>query len=197
MTDTTPTGTPPTDEQTLAHLLEVIRTPTGRLITFGDIDNTLGPEAYAVIVTVFEAAQAANPVFRPAFIAMSVSGMLLDSPSRLGMLEALSQTGYGPDGKQPWPPAWVEGLKALAFTAAPRWRTLGRTTAPTLEILTAERAAAERERRIRDRAAAYAQLREDWIRVYSRGLQRLNSLAQDPSNDPPTLAQVFEAAWQS
>jgi hypothetical protein len=123
------------DEWNLEHLLEDVTTPTGRLITFGDIQRELGDEAYQVIVTVFEHAQGFNAGLKPAYLAMSVSGMTLDDPRRLVMIDQLSAAGYGADGSQPWPVEWVKQIKAMAVTIEPRWRTLGLGQAPTRQSI--------------------------------------------------------------
>jgi hypothetical protein len=172
-----------TDSEILAHLLEEIHTPTGRLITFGDVDRELGPEAYAVIVSVFDAAQAANPVLRPAWIAMSVSGMLLDSPSRLAMLDALAATGYGPEHNQPWPAEWVAALKALAITTAARWQSLGLAQSPTLATVAALRAAHN---------AAIAL--EAWENRMTNAIALLRERSSI-DHTPAQLAEVFAQAW--
>ena len=127
------------DEWNLEHLLEDVTTPTGRLITFGDIQRELGDEAYQVIVTVFEQAQGFNAGLKPAYLAMSVSGMTLDDPRRLVMIDQLSAAGYGADGSQPWPTQWVTQIKAMAVTVRPRWQIVGLSQEPTLASIAAAR----------------------------------------------------------
>ena len=131
------------DEWNLEHLLEDVTTPTGRLITFGDIQRELGDEAYQVIVTVFEQAQGFNAGLKPAYLAMSVSGMTLDDPRRLVMIDQLSAAGYGADGSQPWPVEWVQQIKAMAVTVRPRWKVAGLSEQPTLNSIALSRSANE------------------------------------------------------
>jgi hypothetical protein len=132
-----------TDEQILAELLEEVSKPTGRLVTFGDLDAELGAEAYQVIVGVFETAQSVNPSLRPAFLALSTTGLTLDSPSRFAMLDQLATAGYGADGSQPWPTQWVTQIKAMAVTVRPRWQIAGLSEKPTLESIALSRSATE------------------------------------------------------
>jgi uncharacterized tellurite resistance protein B-like protein len=128
-----------TDEQILGELLEDVSKPTGRLVTFGDIDAQLGAEAYQVIVGVFEAAQSVNPSLRPAFLALSTTGLTLDSPSRFAMIDQLATAGYGADGLQPWPVEWVKQIKAMAVTVRPRWQVVGLSQEPTIESVQGDR----------------------------------------------------------
>ncbi len=128
------------DEDNLAQLVEVVSKPTGRLVTFGEIARDLGDHAYGVIVRVFMAAQQADPGLVPAFNALSTVGMMLDTPSRLAMIDQLATAGYGPSGLEPWPAEWVAKIKAMGVTTGPRWQIeLGLTEAPTLESIAAAR----------------------------------------------------------
>lgn len=129
-----------TDAEILAHLLQPVSKPTGRLVTFGEIARDVGDEAYAVIVRVFQVAQQADPGLVPAFHALSTVGMMLDTPSRLAMIDQLATGGYGPGGLQPWPADWVTKIKAMGVTTGPRWQVeLAMTEPPTLKSIAALR----------------------------------------------------------
>ncbi len=172
-----------TDEQILAELLEDVSKPTGRLVTFGDIDAELGAEAYQVIVGVFETAQSVNPSLRPAFLALSTTGLTLDSPSRFAMLDQLATSGHGVDGAQPWPTQWVTQIKAMAVTVRPRWKVAGLSEEPTLNSIAEARFNAEAEN-----AFAQVQTRSDRARSAA-------AAAKDAGASASQITADAELAW--
>ncbi len=180
-----------TDEQILAELLEEVSKPTGRLVTFGDLDAELGAEAYQVIVGVFETAQSVNPSLRPAFLALSTTGLTLDSPSRLAMIDQLATAGYGADGSQPWPTQWVTQIKAMAVTIRPRWQIVGLSQEPTVNSVAAERKSHELALAQQQREAEFSAITEKWIATYSSGFHFI-SMKKTSGDIPPTLDDILE-----
>jgi len=135
-------------QQRLAHLLEIVETPTGRSITISDIESVLTPLDFAIVRMTLKAATMpaipdgasetdiliANAIaekMQDATAAMRGGGLLLSSPERQAMIDQLATAGN-------WSNEVRDSVKTLGVIRKPRWQSEGYAAEPTLESVQAE-----------------------------------------------------------
>lgn len=114
--------------------------------------------------------------------ALTGPGFMLHTPDRQALIEHIG-TRLG------WSSGLVSALRGITIRRIPRWQLEGRTTAPTIDTLTAELEAAAREAAAAANAAAFAAVREQWVAAYSAALQYIGRIEAN-GDQPPTLNDI-------
>ena len=183
-------------EDILSVLQESSMVKTGLKIRFNDVEDQFpGTNYRSVVATSVAKFAKVDAEAQIVMIAASGDGADLSHPSSQEKIRHIAN-------EDDWPAELTQWVLTRCVQLKYRWESEGFATEPTLEEVTArktaelarieaERIEAERQARVEANRQEYAKLREDWIQVYSRGLQWIN--AQERSlAEPPALIEVFE-----
>jgi len=154
-----------TNQERLAHLLEIVEKPTNNLVTISSIRDKLTPESYQLVLSTIATAKASKSTdvsaiaeaaeMEALFISMSVNGLSLSSPLRQDALDRLAVSGK-------WSPAVRDEVKALGVTRQTRWQIEGYAIQPTLTIVENETKKAVVKQTATDRWNVFIDAMDAW-----------------------------------
>lgn len=116
--------------------------------------------------------------------ALTSTGFILHTPERRNLIASTAiHLGWSAD--------LTAALLGITVNRVPRWQLEGRPTAPTIDTLAAELAAADREAARQANAAAFALVREQWVATYSAALAFIGR-TEATGDAPPTFAEILD-----
>lgn len=138
-----------TAEEIRGELSTIVGVPVETPVTISDLQAAVGDDSAALVVATIKAAQATNPLMEPALIALSTTGMLLNSDGRQAMIDELALAGE-------WSPELQAAVKGLGVRQVTNWVALGGIgSVPTLEEITAALAKIEADTIAAETTAKY------------------------------------------